>query len=80
MCYVAHLVFFLVLDRPSCFQGLNQSIFTANSYQATTKHTGCSRTHTHEHQSQAWRKALGTVCCAREEGRAGGCSGDGGTA
>jgi hypothetical protein len=30
-----------------------------------TKHTGCSRTHSHEHQPEpmpsAWRKALGTV-------------------
>jgi hypothetical protein len=31
------------------------------SVPGTTKHTGCSRTHTHEHQSQ-WRKAkLGAV-------------------
>jgi hypothetical protein len=29
------------------------------SVPVTTKHTGCSRTHTHVHQSQ-WRKALGT--------------------
>jgi hypothetical protein len=32
---------------------------TANPYQATTKHTGCRRTHTHEHQS-LWREALGS--------------------
>jgi hypothetical protein len=31
------------------------------SVPGTTKHTGCSRIHSHEHQSQAWRKALGTV-------------------
>jgi hypothetical protein len=31
------------------------------------KHTGCSRAHTHEHQSQ-WRKAQGTGRCTRGEG------------
>jgi hypothetical protein len=43
-------------------------------HHGTTKHTGCSRTHTHEHRS-LWREALdnqlGTVL-GRQEGRAGG--------
>jgi hypothetical protein len=40
------------------------------SVPGTTKHTGCSRTHTHEHQSQ-WRKALGSQLGTALEGKSG---------
>jgi hypothetical protein len=52
------------------------------SVPGTTKHTGCSRTHTHEHRG-LWREGdlgsqLATVL-GRKAGPAGGCGGGGGT-
>jgi hypothetical protein len=54
------------------------------SVPGTTKHTGCSRTHTHEHRC-LWREAalldsqLGTVLGKKAE-PVGGCNGGGGIA
>jgi hypothetical protein len=49
-------------DRPTDMNHLAAAGTTGwcrKSVPGTTKHTGCSRTHTHEHRS-LWRKALGS--------------------